>query len=57
MNSSSQIKEQNKEQKPELDVNIDFDEASTAWKSNKKSKGMEHIDTFVPDFLKQGINV
>jgi hypothetical protein len=39
MKSSSQIKEQNKEQNSELVVNIDFDEASTAWKANKKSKG------------------
>ena len=29
----------NKEQPIELEVNIDFDEASKAWKANKKSNG------------------
>jgi hypothetical protein len=35
MKSCSRIKDKDKE----LVVNIDFDEASTAWKANKKYKG------------------
>lgn len=42
------------EQKIELEVNIDFDEASKAWKENKKSMGNGTYKYICPQIKKDG---